>query len=829
MRRFIFLFLLLQSLSVIATAHEKTEVADSVDLEYLPSFPGGNEAMSQFLFRNIRYPVYAEENGIQGDVVLEFVVEKDGSISEIRVDGDGDASLAQVSLRALQNMPQWTPGYYKGEPVRVRYNIPISFRIMKNNKGINTGCFIEEGYPSIKSVVVVPNDQNNKYHRVFRQKRKVVGFDNNSFYVTYYSGGNVYNARGTCIVRSNDSIISQRNSPACNTMLILYMRGGGHKYAAKVDIDSLTTNIIGFDNLNMTAICYRPDARQIAIARGDKQIFIINALNDTLLTKFTSFIIPQRMLFNDNGNILIVAGENNLEVWNMDNGTIRQSLTLKYKVNDVVFTDNCRKLLVATADGSLTVYETQQFTEITKVKGLGAAICCRAIGNGKYAAVLTSDKTVNIVNLLDTDDVTTLNIGYGGTTNIGTCIAVDGSSWIVYNSNIEGVYNAIGYSQVKGLKPYYSKMMENELVGELNLWTKKMPNEKFEAYMTRVNEQSRTQKAHEIALKITTRMANAVLDKPVMTFGIYNKETNQLALKIDKMPDIYIDVADDEIGTLVKQNKNVKLRNIKYMLNANDHFVIAYAEVQNPATNKVYIYDKMKNEPLALNHIEKNFIPIDIVMKTAMEETSLLNIKDDVVNSAKKKQVISDKTHISVITQTSRDVSADGKDIVNYDIKFTYEVDQKFSSRDDFKPGRFRTEESGAAMSMLKIMKKAFETDFAKYIKDGKKVRFSITGTADAAPILKGITYDGGYGEYKDEPVYKGNELTTLSLTSDKGITDNDQLAFARAIGVQQYLEKELTNFKNMKRDYDYHINVSKAEGSQYRRISVQCSFVDAF
>ena len=132
-------------------------------------------------------------------------------------------------------------------------------------------------------------------------------------------------------------------------------------------------------------------------------------------------------------------------------------------------------------------------------------------------------------------------------------------------------------------------------------------------------------------------------------------------------------------------------------------------------------------------------------------------------------------------------------------------------------------------VSMLRIMKKAFASDFAKYVKEGRWVRFSITGTADALPILRPIAYDNAYGEFIEEPVYNGNELTTLTLTQAGGISDNNQLAFARAIGVQHYLEKELDSFSKMKRDYDYHIDVSKNEGSQYRRISVQCRFMDAF
>lgn len=824
MRQRLVLFILLLSSSMIIMAQdkEKMEIKDSVDVEHIPSFPGGNDAMYAYFSQNAKYPIESVKKDAQGYVVVGFIVEKDGKITNINIEKSDEPSFNKEALRVIRNMPKWNPGLFRGLPVSVRYNILIVFE-RKNDKGITI-----VGIPTIKTVVAALNDYNNENLRVLRQNKEVSGFDNHSFFVSYFNGSNVYNGRGVCMVKGNDSVVSVRISPALNTMLVLCRTDNGYQYAAKVDIDSKATNLINYDDSSLATVCYRPDARQIAIAKKDKQIVILNAMNDTIIKELHSSFVPQHMVFSDNGYYLVLAAGKDIEIKNMENGTVRTTFSTNAIVNDVVFADNNKKMLVTTADGSLIVYETIHFTEMTKINGLGTAKRCLPIGDGKYAAVLTSDQTISIMNLLNISDVITQKIGYGNTTNIGVGTDVTGDPWIVYNSNINEDYNAIGFYHIKGLKPYYNKMMESELTYQLNLWMKKMPNETLEEYKMRMNELSRSTQARQLALQITTQMAEEVLDYPVMSIGDYNIDTGQLTLHIDKMPDIYIDISPDEIESLNK-SPHIQLRNIKYILKENDLFEVAYAEILNPITKNVYVYDKMKTEPLDLSRFDELLVPLDIVMKTNMEETSLMNIKDEIISLAKKEQVISDKTHISVVTQVSRDVSADGKNILNYDINFTYEVDQNFSARDDFKPGRFHTEESGAAMSMLKIMKKAFEKDFAKYIKEGKEVRICITGSADASPILKGIVYDGAYGEYQGEPVYKDNELTTISLTKEKGISDNNQLAFARAIGVQCYIEKEMASFKSMKHEYDYHIDVSKDEGSQFRRISVKCSFIDAF
>ena len=106
---------------------EETKVFDVV--EQMPSFPGGPSALMQYLNSNIKYPVVAEENGVQGRVVCTFVVEKDGSITDVRVVKSVDPSLDKEAMRVVKGMPKWIPGKQNGSAVRVKYTVPVTFRL----------------------------------------------------------------------------------------------------------------------------------------------------------------------------------------------------------------------------------------------------------------------------------------------------------------------------------------------------------------------------------------------------------------------------------------------------------------------------------------------------------------------------------------------------------------------------------------------------------------------------------------------------------------------------------------------------------------------------
>ncbi len=109
----------------------KPEVATKIFdvVEEMPSFPGGNGALMSYLASNIKYPVVAQENGVQGRVIVSFVVERDGSISDVRVARSVDPSLDREAQRVVKSMPRWKPGKQNGSAVRVKYTVPVVFRL----------------------------------------------------------------------------------------------------------------------------------------------------------------------------------------------------------------------------------------------------------------------------------------------------------------------------------------------------------------------------------------------------------------------------------------------------------------------------------------------------------------------------------------------------------------------------------------------------------------------------------------------------------------------------------------------------------------------------
>jgi len=94
-----------------------------------PEFPGGERALMSFINRAVRYPVIAQENGIQGTVYVNFVVGKDGSVYRATVTRGVDPSLDKEALRVINSLPQWKPGMQQGKPVNVSYNSRIRFEL----------------------------------------------------------------------------------------------------------------------------------------------------------------------------------------------------------------------------------------------------------------------------------------------------------------------------------------------------------------------------------------------------------------------------------------------------------------------------------------------------------------------------------------------------------------------------------------------------------------------------------------------------------------------------------------------------------------------------
>ena len=121
------LVLLFSFMTSTAQTKKNDMVFDVV--EVMPQFPGGQIAMLKYIMENMKYPEQAMKEGIQGRVAVRFIVEKDGSISDVKPILSVHPLLNKEAVRVVESMPKWSPGKQNGKPVRVRFNVPVMFKL----------------------------------------------------------------------------------------------------------------------------------------------------------------------------------------------------------------------------------------------------------------------------------------------------------------------------------------------------------------------------------------------------------------------------------------------------------------------------------------------------------------------------------------------------------------------------------------------------------------------------------------------------------------------------------------------------------------------------
>jgi TonB family protein len=130
--------ILMDGLSTLVDRPDNDSIYNIV--EQMPQFPGGDPAMFEFISKNVKYPQKAKDEGIQGRVFIQFVVEKDGSVGEVKLLRGIGGGCDEEGIRVVKSMPKWTPGQQAGKAVRVLYTLPIFFKLddqtpQPNNKG----------------------------------------------------------------------------------------------------------------------------------------------------------------------------------------------------------------------------------------------------------------------------------------------------------------------------------------------------------------------------------------------------------------------------------------------------------------------------------------------------------------------------------------------------------------------------------------------------------------------------------------------------------------------------------------------------------------------
>lgn len=540
------------------------------------------------------------------------------------------------------------------------------------------------------------------------------------------------------------------------------------------------------------------------------------------------------MQISPDSRFLALSDGHRFEVWDLESRILKKRLDYETNVHDIGFSDDGCILAILTSDGTLATYSVPAFSFLQIYDGLGEARCCVFHPMGKYIAVVSSDTRIVLLNLFDHLDRYFIDDEEGGISellfmsdaqdSVSLSIPVSERTYYLAYNTIKN----IKYVKTEMLSPYYGRLVADELKTRMDDWMRQMPGESLEDYQLRVSEANQQKQMRLFEEEIATRMADNLGLMPEIALGNYNPETHLLTLSLEQMPTIYLEVPEEELMDFADAG-NVELRNAKYGISKNDRFELVYADVYNKASGKTYVFDNRARETLDFLETEEGYIPLDLAMQSTMEELKLEEIKSDIVDIAKKQNVISDHTDITVSSKVLTRVDSLGNKKMDYLVDFSYAVEEAYSVQEDFGAGQYKADQSGAASSMLSIIEEAFKGEFSSYVRPGKGLLVKITGMADALPIRGRIPYDGCYGDFGGQTVYMDGEPAILIVTKESGITDNNQLAFLRAYGFKDHIVKNISAFSEMDTDYQYYVEVTEGRGGAYRRVKVQLIFLDAF
>ena len=664
--------------------------------------------------------------------------------------------------------------------------------------------------------------------RGFDSQKKINAFDNTTFCTAYLSDGALYTMRDIAIndVRKIERIVFNPTGSsiallrAKNPISIYSFRDRNKKlFELKEKRKKLKAKPMP------VSMCYSADARSFIVGNSLGEIVIYDTKEYMPLAYIQGEAPATALAMSSNNYFIAAAAGQNINIWNFQTKELRKAIPMPAVVKEVTFSPDAALLAVTTDDNHLTIIDTKNWDKVDIFDKLGGTLSSPSFHpEGKYISVVKDGKNKEIINLKNGVVEQDIFDPTGGVT---------GGRFFKNNQNSEVFLltnrtKQMVFWDANGLNPFYGKIMGREVDAKMNEWVKMMQGESMEDYAIRVNDETRIKQQQLFAQEVATALAGdrISIDNPFIDG--YDASNNMLNIGFKGLPSIGLEVPSNEAGDF--KDGKMKFSNAVYVLNDKDEFELAYVEVTNETTNKVYIYDNIGRTKLTALEADENFVPLEIMQQATREEAQLAEIKEQVIEEKKQDKLITDNTQINVKTEVIPGVDANGKKILNYKVGYQYEViNKEFSAKEDFPSGGYNIERSNAAMSLMKIIKNAFEGDFAKYLSEGKQVKVIITGSADAAPIRGRLAYDGRYGEFVDEPYYKDGNLDNITVTKAGGITQNEQLALMRAAGVKTYIEKNVTTLGNTKNEYEYHVEVAKERGGEFRKINVEFVIMDAF
>lgn len=676
-------------------------------------------------------------------------------------------------------------------------------------------------FPMLFMLALSTGAQTENQGYTFQQKYVPELLDDWSSNGYYSSGRRIFNMKSGLICELDGQVKTFSVRPNGTSVASIYSAFGRSRVHVGDLWKSGRTIFRSEKDRSPVALCWAVDGAELIVADADSTAYFYNGSTFERQGALRIDCVADVLSLSSDLKYLAVAKGNIIKIFDIEYQSLRVELNMPGTVKSLTYSKGNRSFDVLTDDGRYTRYDASTLVPVTEIGALGQALACDLHSEDKYLAVVTADNMVAVVNMLNPSDRVYYDAPEGGVNAVRFIEDSRNRDYLMYNTQA-----SIVCSPLDMLTPNYTQLLHEELESMMEGWMQRMPGEALEEYNVRVSDENVAAQRRLYEEEIATRMADNLIMTSEVTLGNFNMETNTLAVNVNSMPPFYLNVPAEDVGFFMDTD-NLQFSNAIYGVGKTDEFELIYLDVYNKQTGETYNFDNRERRELEYMYAEETFVPIDLVMLSNMDEIKLQEIKDNIVTQAKKKNTISNKTNISVTAGVASHLDETGNKIIDYNIGFQYDVVAAYSAREDFAPGQYHTSRSGAARSMCSIIKTAFETEFAQYIKAGKKLVVTITGMADNLPIRSRIAYDGSYGDFVDQEIGKNQGMVTVTKLS--GITDNVQLALLRAAGLQDYITRNLPELQTMDVEYVYNVSLAEQVGGKYRRITVEFKFVDVF
>ena len=582
---------------------------------------------------------------------------------------------------------------------------------------------------------------------------------------------------------------------------------------------------------SVTAMAYSTDARELLAANDFGEIITYSTDGYWISSVIEAGKIYDHIAVSPNGYYIAAAHGSEMDIWDVDAADIKRIVRFAGNVNHITFSPDSREIAVSCDTSGLQVVNAIDHHRTEVTKGIQNVRQASFHPDGKYIAYAKADSII-VYNLINHRAV----FRAGAISGEPLDIPMSEVMAVSFNANRDittlshNTGDKVVFWDMSSLPPLYRSKLSEEVDKLMSDWIRQMDGESLDEYRVRVTDDNAARQKAMLLDQAATAIATQVieLEDPFIAEE-YDMENHTIDIKFEQLDAIKLEVPEEEFQEV--REGDLSYENPIYTLDDMDEFQLVYLEVVNRTTDKTYIFDERDYiiEDIEFEDEDIDFIPVAMLQTVNMEMEALQQQTQQIMEEKKQENVITDKTAITIDTEIEKDYDSDGNTIYNYNLGYQYDVSEGFSYQEDFGPGKFIVTESNAAMTMLEAIRTALAGDMKKYVDQARTIEITITGSADAIPVGR-ILYDGSCGEYVETPYYAKDELSSMTVTDETDIRNNEQLAFIRAASVKVWLENNVEELKanSAKCVYNYRTEVSDVRGGEFRRIIVQIKFRDA-